>query len=248
MARVYFAFSGGNHVASANTFRSWHNKTGTVLPLLVSYYYRGAFEKALGLGMPVGDLVLDSGAFSAANSRAEIKLREYAAWAKSIPAKEIYSLDVIGDWEATKRNTEELWSLGVKAIPAFHYGSPESALEWCAEHSEKIALGGVAGRSTTGSLAVWVQQCLARVWPKRVHGFGMTRAAILRAAPLDSVDSTSWCCSLRFGRWKSMGDIPTQGAKHNYDLFADLEPYLEMERKSEAIFAADLAKIRKGTP
>src|SRR6202044_4270767 len=97
----------------------------TSLPaLLISYYYLEAWELSKHK-YHYRDWVMDSGAFSAHNSGAVIVLQDYIDCChrlmKDDPTlTEVYSLDVIGDWKASLKNTEEMWRQGVPAIPCYH--------------------------------------------------------------------------------------------------------------------------------
>ena len=78
--------------------------------LLISFYYlKGFLENRHKYA--IRDWVLDSGAFSAHNSGVEIDLDEYMATCKDLMQSddqlmEIFSLDVIGDWQASLKNTD----------------------------------------------------------------------------------------------------------------------------------------------
>ena len=76
---------------------------------------------------------MDSGAFSAWKSGAQIDVTQYIATAKELLAtdptlSEVYALDVIGDHKATLKNVETMWEAGIAPIPTFHEGEPEKVL------------------------------------------------------------------------------------------------------------------------
>ncbi len=202
--------------------------------LLVSYVYLDLFLKAKHL-YQFRDWVLDSGAFSAKNSGKEIKLENYIARARALidehgDLTEVYSLDVIGDWRATLKNTELMWQANIKAIPCFHYGEPEDALKGLAADYPKIALGGAAYMKMRPKMR-WAAQCFGRVWPKRIHGFGFGSERSLMELPFHSVDASSWELGpCKFGRWKVFGNMSVRGSDH--DLRAEVEWYLDLERKA----------------
>ena len=145
---------------------------------------------------------LDSGAFGAHNSGKPVVLDEYMAICKDTDAAEVAGLDVIGDPDGTRRNVEKMVESGINAIPTFHYGSDWCHLEWAVSFAPKIALGGVA-RMSTKKRTEWIKQCFARVYPKPMHGFGITNKGVLMDVPFHSVDASSWqLAPLRYGRWR----------------------------------------------
>lgn len=202
--------------------------------LLVSFVYLKHFLKGQK-EYAYRDWTLDSGAFSAHESGYEINLLEYIAVCKELlkndpTLTEVFALDVIGDWKATKKNTETMWKHGVPAIPCFHVGEPEDYLIGIAKDYPKIALGGVA-LARTGKKLAWAQQCFTRVWPKKIHGFGFGAQSAILGLPWHSTDATNWEIGpCKFGRWNTFGDMSVRGSKHN--LRAEIEFYLDLEAKA----------------
>ena len=186
------------------------------------------------------DWVLDSGAFSAHASGVEIKLQDYIDCCKRLKATdptltEIFALDVISDWKASVKNCEEMWRQGVEAIPCYHVGEPEHVLKSLAKDYPKVALGGAVGYRKKDE---WAQQCFSRVWPKKLHGFGFGGEKSIMALPWHSVDATNWETGpCKFGRWASMGgqSVNWRGGKQN--LRAEVEWYLELERRARQKWA-----------
>lgn len=201
--------------------------------LLVSYVYLTPFLKNRHR-YAYRDWVLDSGAFSAHNSGAEIKLQDYINCCKELQASdptltEVFALDVIGNWKASLKNCKEMWRQGVEAIPCYHVGEPESELKAMAKDYPKIALGGCVGYRDKLKFA---EQCFARVWPKAIHGFGFGAEKDIMALPWHSVDATNWEIGpCKFGRWQSFGQLSVRGSKQN--LRAEVEWYLNLERRAQ---------------
>ena len=220
--------------------------------LLLSYhYYKGCSE--IIREYVHRDWVLDSGAFSAKNSGVEIDLDAYIDFCKEVlagpdPPAEIFALDVIGDAEGTKRNTEKMWEAGVEAIPAYHIGEPEQYLLDYAATYPKIALGGVA-RLNSHLKHNWSRECFARVWPKRIHGFGFGVERSILGLPFHSTDSTSWELNpCAFGRWKSYTGASTSTAKLNvrgsaHNLRGEVEWYLKLERRARAKWRVQMEEL-----
>jgi hypothetical protein len=189
--------------------------------------------------------VLDSGAFSAAYSGTPVDLQAYIAFAKEAMAVdpllvEVYALDVIGDWRASRKNAEAMWAAGVPAIPCFHMGSPWPELLSLAADYPKIAVGDVA-RATIGVKRAWLAQCFARVWPKRIHGFGMATAATVLKFPFHSVDASNWSFQpAAFGLWKMYGQLPlSSSALRHLDggLRSQVDWHLKLEREARGRWA-----------
>lgn len=213
--------------------------------LLVSYVYLPVVEPLLGT-WAYRDWVMDSGAFSAHNSGTVINLQDYIDACKRLRDSgtrltEVFALDVIGDWRASMRNTEEMWRQGVEAIPCYHWGEPEDVLLGMARDYPKIALGGVALR-VEGKKLPWARRCFDRVWPKRVHGFAFSGERSVMALPWDSVDATNWELGpAAFGSWKTIGKGSWRGSRQN--LRAEVQWYLDLERRARERWAQTWAGV-----
>ena len=197
--------------------------------LLVSYYYLAGFLE-MRERYDFRDWVMDSGAFTAWTQGVTIDLSEYIdrclELRESDPSLvEVYSLDVIGDHEASLRNAEEMNRQGVPAIPCFHVGEPEEALVEMAAKYDKIALGGMVGFRRKHHFA---EQCFARVYPKRIHGFGVGAQSDIVSLPWHSVDASNWETGpSRYGRWNRFGNLSVRGLK---SLRSEVDHYLRVER------------------
>jgi hypothetical protein len=192
------------------------------------------------------DWALDSGAYSAWNRGASIDLEEYTETCLRLiqtdpTLAEIFALDVIGDHGASLVNTEFMWSMGVRAIPTFHIGEPESYLLHIAANYPKIALGGVAKLRGKKKLA-WAEQCFARVWPKPIHGFGFGGEKEILSLPWHSVDATNWELGpCAFGNWRTFGRLSYRGSNQNLE--AEVAHYLRLERKARAIWSRQMEQL-----
>ena len=219
------------------------NDQPTKPALLVSYVYLKTFMKHRHR-YDIRDWVLDSGAFSAHASGKEISLQAYIDTAKQLLETdplltEVFALDVIGDWQASLRNCEEMWRQGVPAIPCYHVGSPERELVAIARDYPKIALGGAVGYKQKLS---WAQQCFARVYPKRIHGFGFHAEKDIMALPWHSVDASNWELGpCKFGRWKRYGNLRIRGSRQ--PLRAEVEEYLKMEARAQMRWQVEIQRL-----
>jgi len=219
--------------------------------LLVSYYYLREFKRQRPRYV-FRDWVMDSGAFSAKNSGATIDLAEYIQTCKALletdeQLTEVFALDVIGDHRGTRQNTEAMWEAGIPAIPTFHVGTPWGELVSLARDYPKIAIGGAVGLGAKKKKA-WVGQCFARVWPKAIHGFGMSGEDMILSFPFHSVDATNWELGpCAFGRWASFGKMSVRGGE-NRNLKPEVKFYMELERKASARWKKQLAEIQLQGP
>ena len=214
--------------------------------LLVSFYYLNPFVRQRDK-YAFRDWSMDSGAFSAHNSGKAIDPKEYTETCRHLLATdpmltEVFALDVIGDHRASLRNCEKMWEDGIEAIPCFHRGEPWDALLHIAKNYPKIALGGVVGLHAKKKME-WVGQCFARVWPKRIHGFGMGARDMVLGFPFESVDATNWELGpCAFGRWNKFGNMSVRGGEQN--LRVEVDYYLELERLARARWRKEMAQLK----
>jgi hypothetical protein len=190
---------------------------------------------------------LDSGAFTAHYSGEPIDLSAYIDTCKRLMGldstlAEIFSLDVIGDWKASLKNTEQMWKAGIPAIPAYHIGEPWEVLESLCRDYPKVALGGVALMEPTLKLK-WAGQAFARVWPKALHGFGFGGQKAILAYPWHSVDATNWQTgACQYGRWQSLGGrMSVRGSRQ--DLKSEVEWFLQLERKARHKWKSQMSQL-----
>lgn len=221
--------------------------------LLVSYAYLDPFIKNQHR-YRYRDWVMDSGAFTAHNSGKPVDLSAYIDKCLELLSKdptltEVFALDVIPKTpkDAAKAaeqglaNCEEMWRQGVPAIPCFHQGDPEEVLFAMAKQYPKIALGGVA-LIRGDQKRMWLSQCFARVWPKKIHGFGMAGEEIVYALPFHSVDATNWeLAPCAFGNWQKFGAMSVRGS--NQDLRSQVRHYLDLEAKARVRWAKQMAEL-----
>jgi len=251
LAHVYGA-QGDNNLIGRNGVKQLEGESKPAL--LISYFYlKGFLENQSKYAYR--DWVMDSGAFSAANSGKEIVLQDYIDCCKRLMSEdptltEIYALDVIGDPDASLANCEEMWRQGVQAIPTFHYGSDWDALMHIAAKYPKIAIGGCVGKRDK---EVFAAQCFARVWPKKMHGFNFASEKAVMGHPWHSVDSTDWETKpCKFGHWRSFGSdggtkyVNWRGSSQN--LRAEVEWYLELERRARIRWKKEMALLEEISP
>jgi len=157
---------------------------------------------------------LDSGAFGAFMRGAKLDLGRYCDYiAEHKQALDCYAaLDVIGDWEGTKANTDAMVARGLRPIPTYHRGSPWHALDRIAAEFPYIAIGGLAADTSRPGQRPSFSQAniqpfmdevflrLERHWPVKVHAFGMISQWALERYPLYSADSATAIVGAGMGR------------------------------------------------
>ena len=145
-------------------------------------------------------LFLDSGAFSAFKTEAEVNLLDYISFIKRNEQyiEHYAALDVIGDAAATLRNQQIMEAAGLSPVPTFHRGEDFSYLKLYAVNYPLVALGGTAqSRSASGRIR-WLDRCFDVLCDAdgrpvcKVHGFAITAVKMMLRYPWYSVDSTRW--------------------------------------------------------
>jgi hypothetical protein len=213
--------------------------------LLVSYYYVKDFTRHRSKYI-FRDYVLDSGAFSAFNSKVEVDLGTFINFSKTAletdkQLSEVYALDVIGDWKKSLNNTKKMWAAGVEAIPCFHFGEPWELIKGLAADYPKIAIGGAVGLSTKKKNK-FAAECFARVWPKKIHGFGFGAVSSILSLPFHSCDATNWEIGpCMYASWKKFGNVSLRGSK--YSIRSQVDYYLELERKAKFKWRREMQQL-----
>ena len=220
--------------------------------ILCSYVYLQAYKDVI-VSKKYRDWVLDSGAFSAFNKGTSVSIEKYIDKCRELldsdhAPVEIYALDVIGDWRGSLRNTEIMWRAGIEAIPCFHVDEPDDYLVGIARDYPKIALGGVALTRDKAMKLKWAEQCFARVWPKKVHGFGFGGERGILSFPWHSVDASTWILGpTAYGLWQSLGKgrlgLPVGKARGKQNVRSQVDMYLEMEEKARFKWRNELAEL-----
>lgn len=228
---------------------SWRVGDEEILPaVLLSYAGRRVWLRKIEQ-MKMRNYVLDSGAFSAHSKGVPIDVHEFrdavmAYRDNGILPVEIFSLDVIGNRAESKKNTEWLWTQGIRVIPVFHYGEPEDLLLGYAQDYPKVALGGAVGLPRKEKER-WAKHCFAKIWPKPIHGLGFVIWA-MEVLPFHSIDSADWeaGCS-RYGHWSSFKRLNL--GLHKQDIYDNMgleaQFWLEAERVAKRRWASTFTAL-----
>ena len=244
MTTIRLAYGGIQTVIDNSLSTPLPNDSGSP-GLLVSFVYLKGFQKHRPKYI-FRDWVLDSGAFSAKTLGLTIDLFEYMDVCKQLIKEdaqlvEVFALDVIGDWRTSLKNTEAMWKENSPAIPCYHVGEPWDVLVSLARDYPKVALGGVAREKLKRKLS-WAEQCFARIWPKKIHGFGFGCRKSVLSLPWYSVDSSNWMLGpCGFGHWANYGNMSVYGGEKN--VRPEIEYYLKMERHARFRWRAQLEEL-----
>ena len=168
--------------------------------VLIAYPYLA--ETTIGRLAAMGTRVrflLDSGAFTAWKAGSAIRLDDYCTFIERLPNKpwRYFTLDVIGDPDATQRNYDIMRERGFDPIPIITRGAELSDIDRFYETTDLVGLGGVTD-SDTASYA-WVKAVMAHIADRRAHILGFTSMDWLKYLKPYSADSSSWLQAARYG-------------------------------------------------
>lgn len=188
---------------------------------LHSYWYLKDLpdEKIIeGFSITKGNIMIDSGAFTAMTKDIDIDADKYIDWINKWH-KDITifgQIDVIPSKNATREQTDDYckrtWSNYLymidnvicpeKILYTFHYGEDFKWLRQALEYRDKngkpieyIALGGLVGRSSKERI-FFLNRCFSLIRQSsnpniKVHGFGVSSEKIWRRYHFESCDSSS---------------------------------------------------------
>ena len=200
--------------------------------ILASFFYYGRYDFSR-LPRRVG-LILDSGAFSAYTSGAEVSLDDYGRWLASLSAPDspvaprfAFNLDVLADAPASLANWRRLKNdHGQITVPVVHYGTRPHELEpYIEEGADRIALGGVATGSGGRQALAWAAHVLRYLGEHHpdipTHGLGVHMRGPLARLPWTTTDSSSFTSAWRYARlaiWIPSPSSPGRGRWTTVDL------------------------------
>lgn len=144
------------------------------------------------------DFLLDSGAFTAWKAGKPIALDDYCKFIESLPIKpwRYFTLDVIGDPEASMKNYEIMIDRGFKPLPIFTRGENHEMLEKYYETSDVVGIGGLVG---TQKNKAFVNGIMKKVGKRKVHWLGFTSIDFIKTYKPYMCDSSSWSSGIRYG-------------------------------------------------
>lgn len=171
---------------------------GAKLNLLAAYpYVSQPLISELKKGGDDIRFLLDSGAFTAWKAGKPIKLDDYCRFIESLPIKpwRYFTLDVIGDAEASMRNYETMLERGFKPVPIFTRGENLEALDYYYQTSDVVGIGGLVG--TRGNKG-FINGVMKAVGKRRVHWLGFTSLEYLKKYRPYMCDSSTWESGARY--------------------------------------------------
>lgn len=217
--------------------------------LLLTFAYEAKAREVLG-SVSHRSWALDSGAFTAWRKGKPFPVEAYIEGARRFldsddPPVDVFALDAIGDPEMSWRNYVAMRDAGINCIPTFHAGSPESALKRILRsHKGKIALGGIVGTTVADKTRI-IREFFARVWPRKVHGFGVHLREHLMGFPFHSTDSVLWgIYASRYGLWRAFGNLQLGIPRSSgYSSRPEIERYLTLEREAQTRWAKEMKML-----
>lgn len=252
--RLYFAIANSDPINRV-TFKLW-DWQARPLNILVPFMPPNGIRSWLGkdYATPGVRTILDSGAFSAWKSGTEVGINDLINEAHRPGWDEVAALDPIGDADSSLANAVRMKNEGLPVIPIFHFGEPWDLLEYYkSAFGDRIGLGGIATNLGIIQRRRWLEQCFARAYPARFHGFGVASRDLLLSFPFYSVDTASWHTGLRYGRSAAAPDLKQprksslDGTEHEesaYDLRAELSFYLDLEYEVQERWRSELSWAR----
>ncbi len=198
------------YLAGAETHGIWMAGASSIIKessFLSSYFYilrnkTAIIEFCMGNKIPH---FLDSGAFSAMHSGAEIDIDAYIDFIKEHGAKfeKVAALDCIGDWKGTEKNLQYMRGKGVNPIPVFHTNEPFDYLDNLLKENDYLCLGVTGSKLRQPQIIAWLVEVFKRrerINPAcKMHGFALTSAKIMKYFDWDTCDSTRYLSGMKFG-------------------------------------------------
>jgi hypothetical protein len=164
-------------------------------------------------------IVLDSGAYGAANRGIGIDVRDYIEYVKRTEhlLQYYFSLDVIAhehgrrEWDAERieecalrsyQNQQTMKDAGLCPLPVFHQHADFHWLERYLKDGEPYIALSTFKRANARDHVWWLDRCFRMIGcngQPRIHGLGVTSFLLMARYPWTSVDSTSWFKRAMYG-------------------------------------------------
>lgn len=173
-------------------------------PILVSYHYMREWKEEqidYVLSNPNAEILLDSGAFSALNTGAEVKLEDYIAflhrWGDKLFGYML--LDKLGDPGVTASNLAAMLDAGLQPIPIHVRGDSQERMDYLFTVSDYVAMGGFRRPKVGWSGKGYVKLKMSWAAGRPVHWLGYTRQDMLPTFRPYSCDSANIMSGAMYG-------------------------------------------------
>lgn len=236
--------------------RRWDWETRP-MSVLVSFAYLKEWARVRPYFRAPKSLMLDSGAYTAYQLGRAIDHDALLAEMARPEWTEAVGLDVIGDWQGSKRNAEYALARGAqKGMPVFHIGDPWDLLAWYCDRFPKVGLSCRFGEPIGDSIRFY-GQCFARHWPHRFHSFGWIDEKALFTYPFHSADAATWV--LAATKFKNMATkkrgvavqqhVSVEGHENRAHLLTGhMESMWSREQSLQQRWCGELARIPTWSP
>ena len=172
------------------------------LNILIAYPYmnRGILD-TLASHRDKIRFLMDSGAFTAFSGGKPIALDDYCGFIRDLPFKpwRYFTLDVIGDPEATRRNYRVMLERGFEPVPICTAGGDYADMDEYFKTSSLVGIGGLVHQKPATKLCM-VAQAMKAANGRPVHLLGFTGVQAIKKFKPYSADSSSWLSASRYGQ------------------------------------------------
>ncbi|ONH58383.1 hypothetical protein CcI49_23290 [Frankia sp. CcI49] len=171
--------------------------------LLLSYALNASVDlAAVRTNLVCGQMMIDSGAFTAHSSGRPIELGAYAWYLERWRGHwdHAITLDVIGDPAATRANTRKLHDRGLPVMPVFTRGDSLAEFDAMVREVGYVCVGGLVGMPGEAQAArVGMLQRRAERLGGGIHALGVGALSVLRRARPYSADASNISVQFRYG-------------------------------------------------
>jgi hypothetical protein len=171
--------------------------------ILLSFAFHADTDlTAVRANLVCGNLMIDSGAFTAWSKGKPVKLGDYAAYLERYRGcwDHAITLDVIGDGKASAVNTRRLHERGLPVMPVFTRGDKLADFDAMVREVGYVCVGGLVGLPAAAQRQrVGMLQRRAADAGGGVHALGIGSMATLRATRPYSADASNISGAFRFG-------------------------------------------------
>lgn len=145
--------------------------------------------------------LMDSGAFTAFSGGKPIALDDYCGFIRDLPFKpwRYFTLDVIGDPEATRRNYRVMLERGFEPVPICTAGGDYAEMDEYFKTSSLVGIGGLVHQKPATKLRM-VAQAMKAANGRNLHLLGFTGSQEIKKFRPYSADSSSWLQTSRYGK------------------------------------------------